>query len=74
MCLKIFELDPAIFLSAPGLAWDGALKKKKVKLDLLIDIKHRKRYQWRNMSVYLSICKRYMKDYDKNKELSYIKY
>ena len=27
MCLKIYELDPAKFLSAPGLAWESALKK-----------------------------------------------
>ena len=38
MCLKIFELDPAELLSAPILAWHAALKRKKVKLDLLTDI------------------------------------
>ena len=38
MCLKIYELDPAKFLSAPGLAWQAALKNTKVKLDLLTDI------------------------------------
>ena len=27
MCLKIYQLDPAKFLSAPGLAWQAALKK-----------------------------------------------
>ena len=27
VCLKIYELDPAKFLSAPGLAWESALKK-----------------------------------------------
>ena len=32
MCLKIYKLDPAKFLSAPGLAWQAALKKTKVKL------------------------------------------
>ena len=37
-CLKIYELDPAKFLLAPGLAWQAALKKTKVKLDLLTDI------------------------------------
>ena len=36
--LQIFEVDPAKFLSAPGLAWQAALKKTKVKLDLLTDI------------------------------------
>ena len=38
ICLEIYELDPAKFLPAPGLAWQPALKKDKVKLDLLTDI------------------------------------
>ena len=38
MCLKIYDLDPAKFLSASGLAWQGSFKKAKVKLDLLADI------------------------------------
>ena len=29
MCLKIYELDPAKFLSPSGLAWQAALKKTK---------------------------------------------
>ena len=37
MCINIYELDPAKFLSAPGLAWQAALKNTKVKLDLLTD-------------------------------------
>ena len=36
--LKIYELDPIRFLSVPRLAWQAALKKTKVKLDLLTDI------------------------------------
>ena len=35
MCIKIYELDPAKFFSAPKLAWQAALKKTKVKLDFL---------------------------------------
>ena len=38
MCIKIYKLDPAKFLSAPELAWQTALKKTKVKFDLLTDI------------------------------------
>ena len=34
MPLEIYDIDPAKFLSAPGLAWKVALKKAKVKLDL----------------------------------------
>ena len=30
ICLKIYELDPAKFLSAPGLAWLAALKRLKL--------------------------------------------
>ena len=33
------ELDPACFLTAPGLVWQAALKKTKAQLDLLTDIK-----------------------------------
>ena len=33
--MKLSQLD---FLTAPGLVWQGALKKTKVKLDLLTDI------------------------------------
>ena len=54
MCLKIDEFDSNRLLQAP-------LKKTKVKLDLLTDIDAllmaEKRYYWRNMSLYLSICK-----------------
>ena len=38
ICLEIYELDPAHFFSATGLAWQIALKETKEKLDLLTDI------------------------------------
>ena len=38
MFLKIYQLDPAQFLSAPGLAWPVASKKTEVELELLTDI------------------------------------
>ena len=37
-CIEIYELDPALFLSAPGLAWQACLKKTKVELELLTNI------------------------------------
>ena len=36
-CIEIYGLDPANFLSALGLAWQGCLKKAGVKLELLTD-------------------------------------
>ena len=33
ICVEVYELDPRKFLSAPGLAWQAALKKTKAKLD-----------------------------------------
>ena len=36
-CINTYKLDPAHFLSAPGLAWQACLKKTKVKLELLAD-------------------------------------
>ena len=38
ICLKIYELDPPRFFSALELAWQAALKKTTVKLDILTDI------------------------------------
>ena len=29
MCIKVYELDPAYFLTTPGLAWQAFLKKKQ---------------------------------------------
>ena len=79
MCPKIYELDPAKFFSAPGLAWQAALKKAKVKLDLLTNIdmflmveKGIRGGICHSIDRYLKANKKYMKDYDKNKESSYI--
>ena len=36
MCLEIYELAPAHFLSAPGLVWQAGLEKAKVKLYLFV--------------------------------------
>ena len=38
MCINVYDLDPAYFLSAPKLARQACLKKTRVKLELLKDI------------------------------------
>ena len=34
-CIEIYQLDPAHFVSVPGLAWQACLKKTGVELELL---------------------------------------
>ena len=34
-CIEIYELEPAHFLSASGLAWQACLKKTEIRLELL---------------------------------------
>ena len=81
MCINIYELDPAKFLSAPGLAWQAALKNTEVKLKLLTDIdmllmveKGFKGGICHAIHQYAKANNKYMLDYDKNKESSYLKY
>ena len=79
MCLKIYELDPVYFVSAPGLAWQACLKKTRVKLELLTD------YDMILMiekGIRGGICQatyryakannKYMKNFNKNIESSFI--
>ena len=84
MCLEIYELDPATFLSAPRLAWQAALKKTKVNLDLLTDIDMLEMVQMLMVEKgirggichyiyrYAKANNKYMKNYDKNKKSSYL--
>ena len=81
ICHEICELDSNYLLFALGWAWQAVLKKTKVKLGLPADI---------NMllmveeGIIFGIChvihwyakanNKYMKNYDKNKESSYLKY
>ena len=37
ICIKNYKLDPAHYYTAPGLAWDAALKITEVELELLSD-------------------------------------
>ena len=73
MCLKIYELDPKKFLSAPGLAWQADLKNTKVRLDLLTDTNMLLMVEkgirggiCYSIYRYAKANNKYMEDYDKN--------
>ena len=79
MCLKVYELDPAKFLSATGLAWQAALKETIVKFDLLTDNdtllmaeKDIRGGIFHSIYRYRKANNNYMKDYDKKKKSSYV--
>ena len=44
-CIEIYQLDPAHFLSAPGLAWQACLKNTGVELELLTNNDMLMRYE-----------------------------
>ena len=77
----MYELDFAKFISAPRLAWQAALKNTGVELELLADTdmllmveKGIRGGMRREIRHYAEAHNKYMKDYDKNKESSYLKY
>ena len=79
--LKIYELDPIYFVSAPGLAWQACLKKTEVKLELITDYdmilmieKGIRGGICQATHRYAKANNKYMKNYDKNIESSYIEY
>ena len=79
-CLKVCELDPAHFLSLPGLAWQACLKKTNIKLELLSDYDMLLMVEGIRGGICHSVHRhvkannKYMKNYDKNEESSYIQY
>ena len=81
-CLEIYELDPAHFLSAPGLAWQACLRKTQVELELLTDNDMLLMFE---EGIQGGICQathryiakannKYMNNHDKNEESSYLEY
>ena len=80
-CIEIYELDSAHFLSAPGLAWQDCLEKTEVKLELLTEndmlLMGKKGIRdgvCHAIHRYAKTNNKYMKNYDKNNESSYIQY
>ena len=81
MCIKVYELDPAHFLSAPGLAWQACLKKTDVKLELLTDVDMLLIVEegirggiCHEIHKYAKANNIYMKNYDGNEESSFLEY
>ena len=81
MCIEIYELDPAHFLSAPGLAWQACLKKTDEKLELLTDVDMLLMVQkgirggiCHAIYRYAKANNKYMKNYNKDEEESFLQY
>ena len=81
MCLKEYELDPAHFLSLPGLAWKACLKKTNIELELLTDYDMLLMVEQgigggicHSIHRYAKANNKYMKNYNKNEQSSYIQY
>lgn len=80
-CRQIYKLDPANYYTAPGLSFDAMLKFTKVEVELLKDI-DMLLFVERGIRGGISQCSKrhaeannkYMKNYDVNKESSYIMY
>ena len=81
MFLKEYELDPAHFLSLPGLAWQACLKKTNIELELLTNYdmllmveKGIRGGICHSIQRYAKANNKYMKSYNNNEESSYIQY
>ena len=81
MCLKEYELDPAHFLSLPGLAWQVCLKKTNIELELLTNYDMLLMVEegirggiCYSIHQYAEANNKYMKNYNNNEESSYIQY
>ena len=80
MSIKVYDLDPAHFLSAPGIAWQACLKKTEVRLELLTDVdmllmvENGIRGICHAIYRYAKANNKCMKNYNKDKEESFLQY
>ena len=80
-CIEIYGVDPSHFLSAPGLAWQTCFKKTNVNLELLTDIDMLLMIEagirggmCQSVHRYAKANNKYMNNYDKSIETSYLTY
>ena len=81
MSLQSYQLDSEKFLSTLGLDWQAALKKTDVTLELSTNIDMLLMVEkvntdgiYNSVNKYVKVNNKYMKDYNKHKESSYLKY
>ena len=81
MCIKEYKLDPAHFISLPGLAWQTCLKKTNIELELLTDYdmllmveKGIRGGICHSVHRYAKANNKYMQNYNNNEESPYIQY
>ena len=70
----MYELDPAHFLTLPGLALQAFLKKINVKSELLTEEEGIRGGICQSIHRHAKANNKYMKNYNKNEESSYIQY
>ena len=78
---SVYELDPTHFLSLPGLAWQAFLKKTNIELELLTDYDILLMVEegirggiCHSIHRYAKANNKYIKNYNKDEESSYIQY
>ena len=81
MCLKIYELDPARFVSAPSLAWQACLKITNIELELITDIDMFLMYEkgirggmCQAIVPLVKASNKYLKSYNNSMPCSFLKY
>ncbi len=81
VCKKAYKLDAFHYYTAPGLSWDAMLKYPKVVLDLISDPDMHLMVEKGTrggisliVRRYVKANNKYVKGYDKNKEIVYIPY
>ena len=80
-CIETYELDAAYFLSAPGLTYMARFLKKDAELELLTDPNILLMFEegirgeiTQSSHRYAEANNKYMQNYDRNKESSYLMY
>ena len=80
--MTYYGLDPANYLTVPGLAWDAMMLKTKVKLELITDLEVFKMYEsmkrgglcFVGTQRHVKANTKYLEGYDETKESNYIMY